>query len=130
HKGFGDVTPAVHAKAAERCGGLLRQLERRRWISLPNLGLPFCRCHLYAIFSSFPTARKKRRTFSGSFFPGRPSPPEETSTPQGLRTSIASPTLPGFNPPATTNLRPPCRMPSAIGRAFRQSNGLPVPPGF
>ena len=40
------------------------------------------------------------RTFSGSFFPGDASTPEETSTPQGDSTLIASVTFSGVNPPA------------------------------
>src|SRR5581483_2435748 len=44
--------------------------------------------------------------------------------------SIASDTLPGVNPPATTSLNGPCFSSSAMGTALCQSNGLPVPPGF
>src|SRR5437870_9960000 len=60
----------------------------------------------------------KDRTFSASFFPGRSSTPEETSTPQGFRMRIASPTFDGVRPPATTSLSPPCRIASAMGTAF------------
>src|SRR5262249_257976 len=66
-----------------------------------------------ACFHSFPaprTAATNASSFAGSFRPGSRSTPVTTSTPQDLKTRIASPTLSGVNPPAITNC--PVRAPS------------------
>ena len=64
----------------------------------------------------------KARTFSGSFFPGLASTPDATSTPQGFSMRIASATLVGQRPPATTKLKP-----TLLPHAFRnRHNLLPV----
>src|SRR5271167_3677045 len=65
--------------------------------------IPCNRSHPSLPFRSISrTARTNSRTFSGSFFPGRASTPDATSTPQGFKILIASPTLSMFKPPAIT----------------------------
>src|SRR6266852_4208081 len=118
HQRLRNIASTIDAKAARQ--PLLRSLRPFRY----GRGR-----HFYLSFSVSRTALTKARTFSGSFFPGLASTPEATSTPQGFRTPIASPTFAGVNPPATISFTPPCRIPSAMGTALFQSKVLPVPPG-
>ncbi len=60
-----------------------------------------------------------------SLRPGSASTPETTSTPQGPSFRIASETLAGLNPPATTSRVP---APRKTDSAASQSNEIPVPP--
>src|SRR5258708_318889 len=69
----------------------------------------------------------KARIFSGSFFPGLFSTPEETSTPQGRRMAIDSATLSGRRPPAIT-IGQRRLISSRDGLLADQSKVRPVPP--
>src|SRR5262249_47892848 len=83
---------------------------------------------VYALLSACRTAAIKARTLAGSFLPGLASTPEATSTPQGFSICIASVTLVGFSPPATTTLEI-LLMAATKGTASCQSKVSPVPPG-
>src|SRR5258708_3282162 len=74
--------------------------------------------------SALRTAATNAFIFSGSLRPGSRSTPVTTSTPQGEKVEIASPTFSGFNPPATIS-----RMPLLLsrGRTACQSKVRPLP---
>ena len=103
--------------------------QSRITISLAPAELPKTACvvrllvHLQSLSLIDLTHSRKRFTFIKSFTPGRTSTPLDTSTPAGRTAQIASPTLPGVNPPASITRRSP-----ATRFATFQSAICPLPP--
>src|SRR5579862_681855 len=103
HQRFRDVAAAIGPKPSRR-------------------GFPLhCRLH---DCSAFRTAATNAFNLAGSLRPGSRSTPETTSTPQGANFLMASPTLSGFNPPAT--IRRFLNLPSKC-RTASQSKVRPLP---
>src|SRR5688572_3988222 len=112
HQRFGDEAAAVGAVITPRVG--IPPAEHRT----------FCRNHVVHRLSNASRALARNcATFVKSLTPGDSSTPDDTSTPYGRTVAIASPTVAGVSPPASTTRR------SRANEAARgQSTVTPVPP--